>query len=147
MGQRATIFRDATMYHASARRSSLAVPMGTWRGNRLGGHGGERVSSPDLPEEFAAGQLVPSGTILRGSVDVNRPMTAPELASRPKVTSLGMLGRGPDSTATALLWTGVGAEGIVWTCLDEWAVHEGASVSRRQTARPGYRIDGVNNDW
>lgn len=44
------------------------------------------------------GQSVPSRTILRGSVDVKRPTAAPELAWRPKVTSLEMLGRGQGST-------------------------------------------------
>lgn len=53
---------------------------------------------PFRPKVLPAGQSVPSVTILRGSVDVNRPTAAPELAWCPKFTARGMLGRGRDST-------------------------------------------------
>ena len=97
-GERATAFRDATMCHASARRSSLAVPMANRVETDWAVSGARECRVPFRPKVLPAGQSVPSGTILRGSIDVNRPTAAPELVWSPKVTSLGMLGRGQGST-------------------------------------------------
>ena len=65
------------------------------RGNRLGSLGGEsECQAPFRPKVLPAGQSVPSRTIPRGGVDMNRPTAAPELAWRPRFTSPGMPGRG-----------------------------------------------------
>lgn len=55
--ERATAFRDATTCHASARRSSLAVPMGIRVETDWAALGGERVSSPVPPEGLARGAV------------------------------------------------------------------------------------------
>ena len=92
--ERATAFRDATMWHASACRSSLAVRMGIRVETDWAISGATECRVPFRTKFLPADQSVPSGTILCGSVDVNRPTAAPKLAWRPKFTSLGMLGQG-----------------------------------------------------
>lgn len=60
--------------------------------------GARECRVPFRPKVLTADQAVPSATVLRGIVDVNRPTAAPESVWRPKVTSLGMLGRGQGLT-------------------------------------------------
>lgn len=97
-GERATAFRDATMCHASACRSSLAVPMGIRVETDWAVSGARECRVPFRPMGSVAGQSLPSRTIPRGCVDLNRPTAASELAWRPKFTSLKTLGRGQGST-------------------------------------------------
>lgn len=85
------------------------------RGNRLGRLGARECRVAFRPKVSLVGQSVPSRTILRGSVDVNRPTAAPELAWRPKFTSLGMSGRGQARLMSAG-FEGVHTEAVASDC-------------------------------
>lgn len=77
--------------------------------------GGEKVLVPFRPKVLPAGQSVPSGTILRGSVDVNRPKQQfpswrgvrrslhPEcsVAVKARLTSAGLEGYHAEAVASA----------------------------------------------
>lgn len=71
---------------------------------------------PFRPKVALAAQSVPSRPVLRGGVNINKPMAVPELVWRPKISSLGMLGRGQGSTMTSACFKGVHAEAVVWDC-------------------------------
>lgn len=86
------------MCHASASRPSIAVRIAIRVEADWTVAGATECQVPFHPKVLPAGQSVRSRTVLRGSVDVTRPTAAPELAWRPKFTSLGMLGRGQGST-------------------------------------------------